>query len=121
MNKNPSFVNFALHFVGFFFCIAPPTFATLSYFPLWNESGAERCVAGGCALLLVICARPLFKLVKKALTSFSSYFMWLIMFIIFALLSKISEQMTVISLVGLIGNLLGALCFRIAGRIKNEG
>lgn len=120
MNKKPSFVNLALHFIGFFFCIVPPSIATLSYFPLWTEGGAERSVAGGCALLLVLCAYPLFKLVRRAIFSFASYFLWLFLFLVFLTLSKIADQMTVISLVGFIGNLIGAVCFNVAKRIQNE-
>ena len=120
MTKKPSFVNLALHFLGFTLCIVPPTVATLSYFPFWTDGGAERSVAGGCALLLVLCAFPLYKLIKAAFKSFASYFLWLVLFIIFASLSKIADQMTVISFVGFIGNLAGAVCFNIAKRIKNE-
>lgn len=95
-------------------------FATLSYFPLWTEGGGEYSVAGGCALLLVLCAIPLFKFIKRALFSFASYFLWLFLFLIFMALSKIADQMTVISFVGFIGNLLGALCFKLAKRKSAE-
>ena len=120
MTKRPSFANLALHFLGFSFCILPPAIATLSYFPLWTEGGGEYSVAGGCALLLVLCAFPLFKLIKRAFFSFATYFLWLFLFLVFMALSKIADQMTVISFVGFIGNMLGAVCFNIAKRIKNE-
>ncbi len=120
MIKKPSFANLALHFLGFSFCILPPIIATLSYFPFWTEGGAEHSVAGGCALLLVISMYPLYKLARRALASFASYFLWLVMFVIFALLSKIADQMTVISFVGFLGNLIGAVCFNIAKRMKYE-
>ena len=116
-SKSNIFVSFALHIAGFALCILPPAVCTLSYFPLWQASGFESCIAGGTALLLVLCAIPLWKLIKKALTSYSSYLIWLMLFLLFLALSKIATQMTVISLVGFIGNLLGAVCFRIAKSI----
>ena len=112
--KSNIFISFILHIAGFALCILPPAICTLSYFPLWKASGFESCIAGGTALLLVLCAIPLWKMIKKALTSYSSYLIWLMLFLLFFALSRIATQMTVISLVGFIGNLLGAICFRIA-------
>ena len=116
-SKNSAFVSLALHITGFLLCVVPPVVCTLNYFPFWRTEGYESCIAGGCAFLLVICALPLFKLFAKALSGYSSYFIWLILFLLFLSLSKIADQMTVISFVGLIGNLLGAILFRIAKKI----
>ena len=113
-SRSNIFVSLALHLAGFSLCILPPAICTLTYFPLWKEVGYESCIAGGTALLLVLCASPIFKLLKKAFTSYSSYVVWLLLFLLFFALSKIADQMTVISLVGFIGNLLGTVCFSIA-------
>ena len=118
--NNSSFANLALHILGFSLCIIPPLVCTLSYFPLWKSVGYESCIAGGSALLLILCFFPLLKFLTKALTSYGSYLIWLLCFLLFFALSKIAEQMTVISLVGFIGNLLGSLCFAAARRRKNE-
>jgi chromate transport protein ChrA len=118
--KTNTFVYLALHIAGFSLCILPPAICTLRYFPLWEASGFESCIAGGTALLMVLCAIPIWKLLKKALASYSSYLIWLLLFLIFLALSNIATQMTVISLVGFIGNLLGAVCFHIAKRIKRR-
>ena len=64
-------------------------------------------------ILLLICAYPLFKLIKRALSSPASITVWLIIFLAFLLLSKIADEMTVISFFGVLGNLLGTLCFAI--------
>lgn len=112
--KTSVFVSFGLHILGFMLCILPPAICTLMYFPLWKEIGYEYCIGGGAALLLALCMIPLYKLIQKWLTSYSSYFIWLILFLLFLGLSRIADQMTVISFVGLIGNLLGAVCFRLA-------
>ena len=119
-SKSSVFVSLALHIAGFLLCIMPPAVCTLTYFPLWLESGYQSCIAGGTALLLVLCAIPLYKLIKRALTSFSSYMVWLILFLLFFSLSRIADQMTVISFVGFVGNLLGAVCFFFAKR-ANRG
>ena len=119
-SKNNIFVSLGLHITGFLLCIVPPAVCTLAYFPLWQEVGYKNCIAGGVALLLALCAIPLFKLLKRAFTSYSSGFLWLILFLLFFSLSKIAEQMTVISLVGFIGNLMGAICFHFARRINER-
>ena len=114
--KTNIFVNLALHILGFALCILPPAVCTVMYFPLWKAVGYEYCIAGGAALLLVIAMIPLYKFIKKHLASYSSYLIWLVLFLLFLALSRIAEQMTVISFVGFVGNLLGAICFRLAGR-----
>ena len=116
--KTNLFAYFCLHIIGFLLCIVPPAICTLSYFPTWKEVGYQNCIAGGVALLLVLSVIPLYKLLRRFLMSFSSYLMWLVLFLIFFGLSKIADQMTVISLVGFIGNLLGAICFFVAKRLK---
>ena len=118
--NNESFANIALHFLGFSLCIVPPLACTLSYFPLWKNAGYEHCIAGGSALLIVICFFPLLKFIGRVISSYSSYVAWLLCFILFFALSRIADQMTVISMVGFIGNLLGAICFKLARRSTNE-
>lgn len=121
MNKKPSFVNSALHILGFLFCIIPPALATVLYFPVWIERGGEYALAGGGVLLVVIFALPLMKLLRRVLTSCASYTIWIVLFAVFFLLSRIAEEMVVISFMGLVGNLLGGLCFFISRvRSKNE-
>ena len=114
--KTNVFVNLGLHILGFSLCILPPAICTLSYFPLWKSVGYESCIAGGTALVLALTIIPIYKLIRQRLTSFSSYIMWLFLFLLFFGMSKIAAQMTVISLVGFIGNLLGAICFRLGAR-----
>ena len=106
------FINFGLHIIGFSFCVLPPAVCTLMYFPLWKTVGYEYCIAGGVALLLVLCMIPLYKLVREKLSSYSSYLIWLLLFLLFFGLSKIADQMTVISFVGFVGNLFGLFYLR---------
>ena len=124
MNKqnNRYFVNLSLHILGILLCVVPPAVCTLLYFPFWKSIGYTQCIAGGGALILVLCLLPLYKLIIKATKSASSYLMWLVMFLLFAALSKIGEQMTVISFVGFISNLAGAICFKLGkrGRVDDE-
>jgi TctA family transporter len=89
---------------------------------LWKEAGYTSCLAGGAALILALCAVPLYKLIRQKISSLSSYVMWLILFLVFFALSRIADEMTVISFVGFIGNLLGAICFYMAkrGMRRNE-
>lgn len=111
---NPTLRIFLIIF-GFLFCILPPLCAVLCYFPLWKERGAEAVVSGFAVLLIALCFTPFFKAVKRILSSPASYTVWFIIFITFFLLSRIAEEMIVISFFGFIGNLLGALLFRLSG------
>lgn len=115
-SNNSTFAKFYLHILGFLLCIVPPAVCILMYFPFWKEVGYESCIAGGSALLLALCIIPIYKFIKRGLSTYSSYLMWLILFLLFLALSRIAEQMTVISFVGFVGNLLGAICFRLAKR-----
>ena len=119
-SKTNVFVSFCLHILGFLLCILPPAICTLNYFPIWREVGYESCIAGGVALLLALCAIPLYKLIAERLKSFSSYLMWLVLFLLFSGMSRIADQMTVICFVGFVSNLMGAVCFRIARKIHRR-
>ncbi len=94
----------------------PPVICTLLYFPLWFDSGSTKTIAGGAALLLVLSAMPMFKMLKKHFESPASYVFWLIAFIVFSLVSRIAYEMTVITFVGFVSNLFGALLFALAKR-----
>lgn len=118
--KTRPIVSLGLHILGFLLCIVPPSACALSYFPIWREVGYESCIAGGVALLIALCAVPLYKLLRHWLSSYSSYVMWLVLFLLFFGMSKIADQMTIISFVGFIGNLLGAVCFYIARRVSRR-
>ena len=121
-SDNAGFANIALHITGLILCVAPPAICTLSYFPLWSNAGGGRVIAGGAALLLVMCAIPIVKFFKKNFESFASYLMWLCAFLVFLLLSRIAEEMTVITFVGFVSNLIGAIFFALAKRcgVKND-
>ena len=105
--------------LGLIVCTVPPAIATLTYFPLWKSS-ADKIIAGGVALLLILSAAPLFKWIKRRFATVASYVMWLILFLLFFSLSKIADEMTVISFVGFISNILGALILHIARRGRSE-
>ena len=71
-------------------------------------------------LLLLLAALPLYRGIKKILRSPSAYQLWLFSFVLFFLTSRIADEMTVISFVGFVGNALGAVCFRLAGKRNGE-
>lgn len=109
--------------LGLIFSTLPPFLAVLSYFPIWRERGAETILSGLSLCLILICAVPLIRSVKRALYSPSAPLLWLLVFIVFFALSKIAEDVTVIAFVGFISNLIGAFFYAIAkrgGNKKNE-
>lgn len=90
----------------------PVAVAVISYFPLWRGEGAASVISGFSALLLALCALPLFRYVRDRLRSPSAHVMWLIIFLIFFTLSRIADEMSVISLVGFVSNLIASFIFR---------
>ena len=117
---------FFLKVLGLFFCITPPAIAIFLYFPAWISRGDGSAVSGLGLILILMTLSPIFKLIKARLKSPSSYTMWFISFALFFLLSKIAREMTVISFMGFIGNLVGAVFFRMARKkslreAQNEG
>ena len=111
-------INLLLWLLGVLLSIGSPLIATLSFFPLWVAKGGEVMVSGFTLLLLLLCALPIYRLIKKGISSPSGITLWLILFLLFFALSRIAEQMTVISLVGLIGNLCGGALFKLRERLS---
>ena len=109
-----------LRVIGLVLCVIPVSVAILSYFPAWRAEGGEVLLSGATLLLLCMAAVPLYKLISARLRSPAAYTLWFIAFILFFLLSNIAEEMVVISFTGFVGNLLGAIAFKLAGG-KHEG
>lgn len=96
--------------------VLPPILAIISYFPLWRERGAETVLSGFAALLAVLAAVPIFKLLRRLLSSPSAWMMWLCLFVLFSLLARVADEMVVISFVGTLSGIIGAILFRLARR-----
>ena len=101
-------------------CTLPPIIATLSFFPVWKNRGGGAVLSGFAVLLLLICAYPLIKSLKRALSSPSVFTVWLLLFLIFALVRSIADEMTVVSFVGLTSNIIGACLFKLSYRGVND-
>ena len=98
----------------------PVTVCTVSYIPIWQYRGSGAVLSGFALVLLLLCFVPLFKLVKRLLSSPAAHTMWFVCFVLFFSLSKIADEMTVISFVGFVSNLIGAAIFKFAGRSSGE-
>ncbi|MBR2342727.1 MAG: hypothetical protein IKA64_00565 [Clostridia bacterium] len=116
MKRQTKSKSLALRALGMLLCTLPPALATVSFFPLWMSRGSESVLSGFTVLLLAICALPLWRALKRLLSSPSIHTVWLIFFLCFLLLSKIADEMTVIGFVGFISSSLGAICFHFARR-----
>ncbi len=103
-----------LFILGFAVSVIPAALAILSYFPIWIERGNGALFSGLTFLLLLIASVPLWKAIKRILSSPSAPILWFILFIAFYSLSKIADEMTVISFIGFVSNLIGALLFKLS-------
>lgn len=106
--------------LGLFFSVIPVAVSIFSYFPIWVAREDASVLSGLSLLLIIAAAIPCYKYVKEALRTASVPFMWFAVFIIFMLLSKIAHEITVISFVGFVGNVIGAVFFKIARRMRDD-
>ena len=120
MQANKSLGTRLIRFLGYLFSIGLPLSATLSFFPLWRARGGMSVLAGGTLFIAVLCFLPLWRALKSYLRSPSVWSLWLFALLFFVLIGSIVSEMRVICLFGLIGNLLGALCFRIAQKRRDR-
>ena len=104
--------------LGIILSVGVPTAVTLLYFPIWYSEGSEKLLSGGILVILILCAVPLIKLIKKLFATPSAPVMWLAVFLIFVLISKIADEITVISFWGFISNTIGSLFFKLAEGAK---
>ncbi len=107
-----------LRALGITFCTVPVIACILSYFPLWIERSDNSTLSGFSLLLFALALIPFYKSIKRLLTSPASYTVWMIVFIVFFILSRIADEMTVISFVGFVGNVIGALFFKLAEKYR---
>lgn len=108
--------------LGIAFSVIPAAVCVLAYFPLRKIETPEKLISVGVLLLLILAFLPLMRVIAARLKSPSAPIVWLIIFITFYLLSEIAEQMIAISFFAFIGNLIGALFFKLSRRIgkKND-
>jgi hypothetical protein len=107
--------------IAFLFCVGAPIITTLAYFPLFIEHSAEKTFSGGVLVLLLLCAVPLFNVIKKAVKKAPVKWIWLIWGILFGilyLLQPIIEELMVVSLVGAAGGLIAIIFFTLARKHK---
>ena len=72
-------------------------------------------------MLLLISALPIYRFIKAHIESFAVWGVWLVFFILFFLLERIAHEVTVISFSGFVGNLVGAILFKLSsGGLVNE-
>lgn len=122
MKTNNTTLRILFGALGLIFSVIPPALAILFYFPVWVTKGGEYLISGIAVLLMILAFVPFFRLVRRMLKSPSGYMIWLIIFLTFFFVSRISNEMITISFTGLIGNVIGAIFFRISRRFsKNEG
>ncbi len=120
MKKNNLIRSRLLYLAGLAMCIIPPVAATLLYFPAWTARGGEYMLSGIGVLLVLLSAVPMYKSISRCLRSAASYTLWLILFLIFFLLSRIADELTVISFFGTIGNIVGAVFFKISKKLSTD-
>lgn len=109
-----------LNILGIISCTVPVFLSIILYFPLWIRADSGRFISGFCVLLLSLAAMPVYRYIKGRLSNIPAYTLWLLIFLICFLAGRIINEVTVISFIGFLGNLVGALIFKISARVFKE-
>lgn len=109
-----------LNLLGIIFCTVPVFMSIILYFPIWARADSGRFISGFCILLLSLAAIPVYRYLRQRLSDIPAYTLWLIILFICLVAARIIDELTVISFVGFLGNLIGALIFRISARLFDE-
>ena len=109
-----------LNLLGIICCTVPVFLSIILYFPLWIRADSGRFISGFCVLLLSLAAMPVYRYIKGRLSNIPAYTLWLLIFLICFLAGRIINEVTVISFIGFLGNLVGALIFKISARVFKE-
>ena len=98
----------------------PVLICAAAYFPVWSTRTDGAALSGLGLMIALLAAVPLYRFIKRHVSSLSAPVLWFIIFIAFFALEKIAHEMTVISFVGFISNLVGSVLFRLADRGRRE-
>jgi hypothetical protein len=108
-----------LRVTGLALCVLPPALAVLDYFPLWLADG-RKTTSAFAFLLLLLCALPLWRQIKRWLASPSVWMLWLFVFVFLSLFASIIEGLTAVAFFGFLGGLPGALLLKLADRDRDR-
>ena len=109
-----------LRFLSLVLCTIPPVAVTLHYFPIWyRENQFEVVIPTVAILCFCFCAIPLLRWLRGKIKTPAAWMVWTLMFVVLFLLEKVIDEVIIISGVGAVGNVLGALLWKISS--KGEG
>lgn len=114
--RNDRLTALGLTLLALCFSVGVPLAATLSFFPFWRSAGGGRVLSGLCLILLILCALPLWRLLRRAFRTVSAPLVWAALFLLFLAVDAVAGQMKVITFAGTCGNAVGAVFFRLAKR-----
>ena len=100
--------------------VGVPFVATVSYFPVWIDRGANATVSGLSVLLVLICVVPFLRKLGSVFKSPSMPMVWTVLFVIFLALESIVHEIKAICLLGMIANYVGAGMYKIADKMMAE-
>ena len=107
------------------FCIVPGLITILQLFPLWKEESFSTLasgitVSGMAVFLLILTSTPLLKVVKEKWHTPASWFMWLVGAGICFAISKVIEDIALVCFVSFLGNVIGAILFKVSDYFPKE-
>lgn len=107
--------------LGALLCIAPPSVATLCYFPLWVEKSSSATISGLSLILILISIIPLFRIIKEHIASPSITLIWVIVGVFCITFKAIINQILVISFVGALSSIAGTIVFNARPKEDKQG
>ncbi len=105
--------------LGYILCIVPAAICTVWYFPLWMQD-RNSCISLLSVVVLLICAIPLWRMIRECFKTPSAWKIWLVMLLVFSAVEHIIVGLRVIACVAFPSSALGGVFFLLAKRAKEK-
>ena len=109
-----------LRLLGLFCSVLPPLFATAEHFPIWVKEGGGTALSGVVFFCLLLSALPLWKILRRRFRSPSVPFVFGFLWLFLSLFRRIIDGVIAVTFFGMLGNLAGALLFRLAAKERRD-
>lgn len=111
--------------LGMISCIVPGLITICQLFPLWQKESFSTLasgitVSGMAVLLLLLTSTPLLREFKSKIQTPAAWIMWLIGTVVCYAISRVIEDIALVCFVSFLGNLIGAMLFKVSEHFPKE-
>lgn len=100
--------------------VGVPLGVTLMQFPVWVDKSAEATLSGLFVVFAFLSLLPLWKYVRKYLSSPSIWLTWVMLWLLTVALRRIIDEMIIVMAAGAIANIVGWCIFKMGQVIEKK-